>query len=52
MEQKNSINWLELQAVHLALRHFWDAVTGQHVLILMDNVATKAYINREGGTRS
>lgn len=49
---KKSINWLELRAIHLALRHFHRLVTGCHVLVLTDNVAAKAHVNRQGGTRS
>ncbi|XP_034275668.1 uncharacterized protein LOC117666806 [Pantherophis guttatus] len=52
VEAKNNINWLELRAVCLALRHFQDMVLHQHVLVLTDNTATKAHINREGGTHS
>ncbi|XP_034260139.2 uncharacterized protein LOC132711049 [Pantherophis guttatus] len=52
VEAKFSINWLELRAVHLALRHFQDILLHQHVLVLTDNVTTKAHINREGGTQS
>lgn len=51
-ERKRPINWLELRAVHLALKHFEAALEQKHVLILTDNVATKAHVNREGGTRS
>ncbi|XP_039195028.1 uncharacterized protein LOC120306250 [Crotalus tigris] len=49
---KHNINWLELRAIHLALRHFRYRVKGQHVLVLMDNIAAKAHVNRQGGTRS
>uniref|UniRef100_A0A2D4HXP4 RNase H type-1 domain-containing protein n=1 Tax=Micrurus lemniscatus lemniscatus TaxID=129467 RepID=A0A2D4HXP4_MICLE len=47
-----NINWLELRAIHLALRSFKSGIVGQHVLILMDNVTAKAHINRQGGTHS
>lgn len=52
VEATNSINWLELRAVRLALRHFRSILEGQHVLIRIDNMTTKAHVNREGGTRS
>lgn len=46
------INLLELQAICLALQHFGILLRGRHVLIRMDNVAAKAYLNKQGGTRS
>ncbi|XP_013907147.1 PREDICTED: uncharacterized protein LOC106537516 [Thamnophis sirtalis] len=51
-EAAHSINWLELRAARLALRKFASLVRGAHVLLMTDNVATKAHINRQGGTRS
>ncbi|XP_070613470.1 uncharacterized protein [Erythrolamprus reginae] len=47
-----NINRLELRAVFKALQSFSDMVEGQHVLILTDNVATRAHVNHQGGTRS
>lgn len=52
LDRQNDINWLELRAVHLALRHFQSAVAGHHVLVLTDNMTTKAHVNCEGGTQS
>ncbi|XP_032092319.1 LOW QUALITY PROTEIN: extracellular calcium-sensing receptor-like [Thamnophis elegans] len=49
---RNNINWLELRAIHLALRHFKESVAGHHILVLTDNVAAKAHVNRQGGTHS
>lgn len=40
-ELRNDINWLELRVARLVLQHFQDALTGQHVLLLTDNVTTK-----------
>uniref|UniRef100_A0A2D4Q1N3 Reverse transcriptase RNase H-like domain-containing protein n=1 Tax=Micrurus surinamensis TaxID=129470 RepID=A0A2D4Q1N3_MICSU len=48
----NNINWLELRAIHLAFKWFQGKVSGHHVLILTDNVATKVHINCQGGTYS
>ncbi|XP_039176744.1 uncharacterized protein LOC120297791 isoform X1 [Crotalus tigris] len=48
----HNINWLELRAIHLALHQFSNIVTGNHVLVMTDNVAAKALINRQGGTKS
>ncbi|XP_039200074.1 uncharacterized protein LOC120308279 [Crotalus tigris] len=48
----HNINWLELRAIHLALRHFSEIVVGKYVLIMTDNVAAKAHVNRQGGTQS
>ncbi|KAL6475051.1 hypothetical protein MHYP_G00160910 [Metynnis hypsauchen] len=46
------INYLELLAVFLAVKHFRKLLQGQHVLIKTDNSTVVAYINRQGGTRS
>lgn len=46
------INYLELLAVFLALKHFLPFLQGSHVLVRSDNSTTVAYINRQGGTRS
>lgn len=48
---QNDINWLELRAVHLALSHFKSAVAGHQVLVLTDNVTTKAHVICEGATQ-
>ncbi|KAK9400738.1 hypothetical protein NXF25_011452 [Crotalus adamanteus] len=48
----HNINWLELRAIHLALHQFSHLVTRRHVLVLTDNVAAKAHVNKEGGKRS
>lgn len=47
-EARHSINWLKLQAVHLALLHFHHKVFKCHVLVRTDNMITKAYINQQG----
>ncbi|KAI2645907.1 Papilin [Labeo rohita] len=46
------LDCLELLAVFLALRWFHLMLRGEHVLVRMDNMATVAYINRQGGLRS
>ena len=46
------INYLELLAVFLALKHFLSFIRGRHVLVKTDNSTVVAYINRQGGTRS
>ncbi|CAL9686954.1 unnamed protein product [Knipowitschia caucasica] len=46
------INFLELQAVWLALRHFLPLIRGQHVLVATDNTTVVAYVNKQGGLRS
>ncbi|XP_060546629.1 uncharacterized protein LOC132711500 [Pantherophis guttatus] len=51
-EKDSSINFLELRAIFLALRHFLPLLQGKHVLVLTDNVSAKAHVNRQGGTRS
>ena len=46
------INWLELEAVFLALKHFIPLFRGSHVRVRTDNTSVDGYINRQGGTRS
>ncbi|KAI2644980.1 Transposon Ty3-G Gag-Pol polyprotein [Labeo rohita] len=46
------INCLELLAVFLALCRFRLILRGEHVIVRMDNMATVAYINHQGGLRS
>ena len=46
------INYLELLAVFLALKHFAQLLRDKHVLLKSDNTTVVAYINRQGGTRS
>ena len=46
------INYLELMAVFLALRHFEPLIRGCHVLVRTDNTTTVCYINKQGGLRS
>lgn len=46
------INYLELMAVALTLRHFLPFLRGHHVLVRTDNTSTVAHINRQGGLRS
>ncbi|XP_029937836.1 uncharacterized protein LOC115380768 [Myripristis murdjan] len=50
--QRSHINFLELSAVFLSLKHFLPSLVGRHVLVRMDNTTTVAYINRQGGLRS
>ncbi|XP_039217701.1 uncharacterized protein LOC120316322 [Crotalus tigris] len=51
LDLRHNINWLELRAIHLALRHLCKRVARQHMLVLTDNMA-KAHMNRQGGTWS
>ena len=44
------INWLELAAVFLALKHFQHRLQHKCVLIHSDNTTVVAYINHQGGT--
>ena len=46
------INYLELLAVFLALRHFKPFIQGCHVLVRTDNTTTMCYINKQGGLKS
>ena len=47
-----SINWLELEAIRLALIHFQSVISNKSVLIKSDNCTAIAYVNKQGGTRS
>lgn len=49
---QHNINWLELQAVWLALIQFQQVVTDKYILVLTDNMTAKAHIHRQGGTHS
>ena len=46
------INYLELMAVFLALRHFLPLLRQCHILVKTDNITTKYYINKQGGLHS
>ena len=46
------INYLELMAVFLAVKHFEPLVSGCHVLIRTDNTTAMSYINKQGGLKS
>ncbi|XP_037832808.1 uncharacterized protein LOC108247140 [Kryptolebias marmoratus] len=46
------INLLEMEAVHLALKHFLPAMRGRQVMVRTDNTAVVSYINRQGGLKS
>lgn len=51
-ESRLHINVLELRVIRLTLQHFCRDLQGSHVLIRTNNVMAKAFINRQGGTRS
>ena len=46
------INFLELEAIRLALLQFESHLVGRHVLVQADNRTAVAYINKQGGTQS
>ena len=46
------INWLELEAVYLALQKFEQLVKNKDVTLMSDNRTVVAYLNKQGGTRS
>ena len=51
-ERRAHINYLELLAVHKALRSFESQLLGHHIQITSDNTTVVFYINKQGGTRS
>ena len=46
---RHHINWLELRAVWLGLRHFHQTVAGSTVLAMTDNTTVVGYIKNQGG---
>ena len=48
----NHINWLEMRAMALVLRHFSPVIRNSHVMLHTDNTTVAAYIRRQGGTKS
>ena len=47
--KKFHINWLELKAVHLALKEFLTEIEGKCISVASDNVSAVFYINNMGG---
>ena len=47
-----AINWLEMEAIRLALLHFSSQVHGKHVLVMSDNKKAIAFVNKMGGVCS
>ncbi|CAC5371868.1 unnamed protein product [Mytilus coruscus] len=52
LESKKHINYLELEAVVLTIKHFLNYLIGKSVLIRSDNITVVQYINKQGGTKS
>ena len=50
-ETEESINFLEMIAIYLALSHFPSRLRGQTILIRTDNSTCVSYIKRQGGTK-
>ena len=50
--KKAHINYLELMAVFLALKHFRSLISGCHVLVRTDSTTTMSYVNKQGGLHS
>ena len=50
--QQNHINWLELMAVWLAMKHFQASLQGRWVTIVSDNSTSLSYISNQGGSHS
>lgn len=51
-EKCQHINQLELLAVIKAFRSFKSLITGQDILLVMDNTTVMHYVNKQGGTHS
>lgn len=52
VERGYHINFLELRAVHLALKCFLPSLGHNSILIQTDNTTTMFYLNKQGGTKS
>ena len=52
IDSSKHINYLELKAVFLSIKSIAHLCENSHVHVLTDNVATKFYINKLGGTKS
>ena len=50
-EAEESIIFLEMMAIYLALSHFSSRLQGQTILIRTDNSTSVSYQKRQGGTR-
>lgn len=51
-EASKSINFLECRMIRLALQVFASQLQNVHVLVYTDSMMARAYVNRQGGTRS
>ena len=47
----NHINWLEMRAIALVLRHFLPVIRNSHVMLHTVNTTVAAYIHRQGGDK-
>ena len=47
-EARNHINYLELQAIYLALKSFSSIINGQHVKVMVDNMTALSDVNHMG----
>lgn len=47
---RHNVNWLKLKAAQLMLHQFQDSLVNQQVLLLTDNITTKAHVNHRGHT--
>ena len=47
----NHINWLEMRAIALVLRHFLPVIQNSHVMLHTVNTTVAAYIHRQGGDK-
>ena len=50
--QKLHINYLELEAFFLTLKHFLPLLKNQNILVRCNNTTVVQYINKQGGTKS
>lgn len=51
-KEGETINLLKLRVIFLALKTFVYPLRNKEVLVYMDNIMTRAYVNQHGGTCS
>ena len=47
-----SINWMELKAIHLSFLHFLPSLVGKSMMVRTDNTSALYNLEKEGGTHS
>ena len=51
MEKVCHINYLELKAAFLCLKHFCNNVNNEHIYVFLDNTVAPKYLSKMGGRK-